>query len=243
MVSYATRTFEFGEGLLRRLAKYHRYEALGFEHIPKQGPALVVFHHSLATYDSFLLGVFILDRLGRRFQGLADNLVFRTPGLGHLFTEMGFVPGTREKTIEMLQRGEIIGLAPGGMREGLRGRRRKYRIDWRGRFGFVWTSMLAGAPIILAACPRSDDIYDVYDNPITPWLYRRCHLPLPLFRGRWSTPIPRPVKLHHLISEPIYPPVPPEQVERADVERHQAYLVERMDALMAESFAMKRDAS
>ncbi|MEM9487579.1 MAG: lysophospholipid acyltransferase family protein [Myxococcota bacterium] len=231
-------TYQAGEATLRWLCDYHDYEVVGFENLPQYGPALVAFHHSLATYDSFLLGIPIIDRLGRQFRGLADNLIFRTPGLGHLFSSMGFVPGTREATVAMLREDSIIGLAPGGMREGLRSSGQRYQFDWTGRYGFVWTSMLAGAPIVLGACPAGDHIYDVYDNPLTPWLYRRFHFPVPFFRGRSNTPLPRPVKLWHLLSEPIYPDVAPDQVTRADVQRHHQRLCERMTQLMQDSLAL-----
>ncbi len=37
---------------LRFLMKYHRYEVVGMDHIPKTGPALIVINHSLATYKA-----------------------------------------------------------------------------------------------------------------------------------------------------------------------------------------------
>ncbi|HEU4405131.1 MAG TPA: lysophospholipid acyltransferase family protein [Polyangiaceae bacterium] len=227
--------FAAAEAVLRGLARYHEYEAFGFEHLPRTGPALIAFHHTLATYDSFLLGVPMLDRLGRVFRGLADRFIFRTPPLRQIFEGAGFVEGTREAVVEMLGRGEIIGLAPGGMREGLRSSRAKYTFDWAGRTGFVRMSMLSGAPIVLAACPRGDDLYTVIDNPVTPWVYERFRAPAPLFVGRWGTAVPRPRKLWHLLSEPIYPDVAKDQVRDEDVVAHHARVVSRMRRLMVDA--------
>jgi 1-acyl-sn-glycerol-3-phosphate acyltransferase len=238
ITSLAQITFKAGEDLLRFLRRYHDHEVYGFENVPRTGPALMAFHHSLATYDSFLLGPVIKDEHGRLFRGLADRMIFSTPGLGKFFSVMGFVNGTREGTLEMLRQGEIIGFAPGGMREALRSSRHKYQLDWKGRFGFVWVSMLSGAPVVLAACPKSDDIYDVTDNPVTPWVYDRLHLPIPLFRGRGMTPLPRPVKLWHLIAEPIFPDVAPDQVTARDVEAHHARLSARMERLMQDALTL-----
>jgi 1-acyl-sn-glycerol-3-phosphate acyltransferase len=231
--------FEAAEATLRWLRDYHSHEVFGFENLPETGPALMIFHHSLATYDSFLTAPLIKDRQGRLLRGLADRKIFKTPIVGTVFTEMGFIDGTREGTRAILSRGELVGLAPGGMREALRSSREKYQFDWRGRLGFVWVSLLSGAPIVLAACPRSDDIYDVLPNPFTPWAYDKFRVPLPLFRGRAGiSPLPRPIKLWHLLSEPIFPRVAPDQVQQRDVEQHHAYLTSRMKRLMEESLRL-----
>jgi hypothetical protein len=124
------------------------------------------------------------------------------------------------------------------MREALRSSRDKYRIDWRGRTGFVWAAMLAGVPVVLAACPRADDIYDVADLDLTRRAYAKLRVPVALIRGVGPTLIPRPVKLKHLVSEPILSDVPPDRVTEADVVTHHARLTARMDRLMAEALAM-----
>jgi hypothetical protein len=164
----------------------------------------------------------------------------RSP-LGKFFREVGFVEGSRESAVEILRRGEILGLLPGGMREGLRSSKQKYRIDWQGRTGFVWASLLSGAPIILAACPRADDIFDVADLGVTRRIYDRFRLPLALARGLGPTLLPRPVKLWHLLSEPIAPPVPPEDVTAEHVAEHHAALITRMETLMRDALALRLD--
>lgn len=234
----ATRTFQAIERLFRRLCDYHEYEVVGLENIPRTGGALLAFHHSLATYDSFLLGVPILDRLGRIFRGLADRLVFRTPGVAYAFRSAGFVEGTRHATLQMLAQGELIGLAPGGMRESLRGSHAKYTFDWQGRRGFVRTSLLSGTPIVLAACPRADDLFTVRDSTLTRWIYERARVPTPVFYGRWGLPVPRRLKLWHLLSEPIWPDVAPDQVSDDDIAGHHERVVARMTRLMADSLAL-----
>lgn len=218
-----------------RLARHHDYEVFGLEHVPESGPTLMVANHTLATYDAFLLGVHMLDRLGRTPRVLADRTIFRVPILGRVCTELGFVNGTRESAMRLLRDGELVGTAPGGMREGLRSSKEKYRFDWTGRLGFVWMSMLTGAPIVLAACPAGDDLFDVAENPLTPWIYDRFHLPLPFFRGHRGLPVPRPIKLWHLLAPPIFPNVPPDRVERSDVEAHHRRIVRHMERLMSDA--------
>jgi hypothetical protein len=122
------------------------------------------------------------------------------------------------------------------MREGLRPSSEKYRVDWEGRRGFVWASLLSGAPIILCACPRADDIYEVTASELTKQVYAQWRVPLPIFRGLGPTLLPRPVKLVHLLSAPIPPPaVDPDAIREEDVAAHHAMLTERMNRLMIEA--------
>ncbi len=224
--------------LLSKLSAYHRYEAFGLDGLLKhEGSLLVACNHSLATYDAVLLALAGYQASGRWFHAMADRLIFKVPVMGPLFKTLGFVEGTRESALALLRRGEVLGVLPGGMRESLRVSREKYTVDWRGRYGFVWLSMLTGTPIVLAACPRADDIFEMTDNPVTPWVYEHFRLPAPLFRGRGVTPVPRPVKLWHLLSEPISANVAPDQVTEKDVKAHHATLSLRMNDLMRESLA------
>jgi hypothetical protein len=230
--------FQRGLALLRRLSAYHQYEAFGLDRVLEtRGGVIVACNHSLATYDAVLLALAGYEASGRWFHAMADRLFFKIPGVRSAFSTMGFVNGTRAAGLDLLRRGEVLGVLPGGMRESLRSSEHKYQIDWEGRYGFVWLSLLSGAPIVLAACPRADDLFDIADTCVTQWAYRRLKLPIPLFRGVGPTPIPRPVKLWHVLSEPIYPRVAPDQVDDRAVRAHQAMLVERMTALMGEALA------
>ncbi len=220
------------------MRKYHDHQIYGLEHVPRSGPGLMVFNHSFATYDAFLVAPALRAITGRKMWGIADRLIFRTPVLGRVFSGMGFTEGGREPTRKLLQDGELVGLAPGGMREGLRSSKDKYRVNWDGRRGFVRLSVQTGCPIILAACPKADDIYQDYDNPVTPMLYQRMKAPLPIFRGLGPSLLPRPVRLRHLISEPIFPERVGEDADEAYVAHHHALVTERMNALLQDALTI-----
>jgi 1-acyl-sn-glycerol-3-phosphate acyltransferase len=234
----ASLAFKTAELTLRALRHYHRHQAVGLEHVPRDSGALIVCNHSFATYDGWLLGIPILDELGRLPHAIGDHLMMRSRLLGPFFRELGFIEGSRDAAIGLLRSGELLGVVPGGMREALRSSKDKYRIDWAGRTGFVRASMMSGAPILLAACPRADDIFEVADLALTRTIYRRFRVPVALLRGVGPTLIPRPVKLTHLISEPIHSPVAPDRVTDADVEAHHAALAARMQRLMHEALEL-----
>jgi hypothetical protein len=234
----ANVAFKSAELILRSLRDYHRHEAVGVENIPREGGFVLACNHSFATYDGFLMAVILKDDLGRIPIAIGDRLMLRSRIFGPFFRELGFIEGSRESAAESLKAGQILGLLPGGMREALRSSKDKYRIDWRGRFGFVWASLLSGTPIVLAACPRADDIFDVADLSITRRVYERFKVPMALVRGYGPSVIPRPIQLIHLVSEPIEPPVAPDQVTERDVVAHHATVTERMNELMKEALTL-----
>jgi hypothetical protein len=122
------------------------------------------------------------------------------------------------------------------MRESLRPSTERYKIYWDKRMGFAKLAIKAQVPIILAACPKADDLYDVYPNILTKLAYQHFRIPLFFARGLGISPIPRPIKLVHYISRPIVPPKfegdepPPELIKK-----FHARIVRRMKLLMAKA--------
>jgi 1-acyl-sn-glycerol-3-phosphate acyltransferase len=220
--------------LVEWIQDYHRHEVVGLERVPKEGGVLLAMNHSLATYDAMLLGKELID-YGRTPSALGDNLFFKTPGLRHLARTMGIVPASPGHGEELLRRGRLVVVAPGGMREALRPSEDRYHLKWDRRKGFVRLALRAQVPIILAACPDADRLYHVYENSLTKWLYKEFRMPVPLIRGWGLSLIPRPVRLVHLISEPL--PMDPVDEERFDehVDDVHSTVVARMTDLMAEA--------
>jgi 1-acyl-sn-glycerol-3-phosphate acyltransferase len=204
------------------------------ENIPATGSALIAISHSLATYDGLLLGAAIHQQVGRLCRGLGDRLIFKTPLLADWALRAGVVEGSHPSGMQLLEEGNLVLMAPGGMLESLRPYDQRYQICWDRRLGFVRLAVRARVPIILAACPHADDIYRVYGNPLTPLVYQRFKLPLPVARGLGFSAIPRPVRLTHYVSEPIDPPEIPEgETFEAGIEEFHAEVVKKMRELMA----------
>lgn len=216
--------------VMRPLQLYHRHHVAGLHHMPAHGGVLLVVHHTFATYDSFLLGLAIAEHTGRVMRGLGDDLIFRTPGTRTLGRSVGLVPASPGAGLRLLRSGAVVGVAPGGMWEALRGRTERYRTRWGRRRGFVRLALHAGCPLVLAACRAGDDLYTVYDNPVTRRVYERWHVPLPVVRGFGPTLIPRPVRLTHHLSAPIQPPAHDPSREADQIEA----LFARCEATMAE---------
>lgn len=200
------REIEAGIRLFSPLFAWHRYRVRGLEHVPRQGGVLMICHHSFATYDSFLLGIRIWQETGRLGRGLGDDRIFQTPWLADRAAAVGIVPASPGAGARLLAEGELVGVAPGGMWESLRPRTERYRIRWGERRGFCRLALRAQAPMLLAACPAADRVYDIRPSRLTDLVYERLHLPLPLLRGLGPTAIPRPVQLTHYLAPVITPP-------------------------------------
>lgn len=223
--------------LLQAARLYHRHEVVGLENVPTKGRTLVVCNHSLATYDIVLLMAALYTDRQRIPRPLIDRLFFKIPYLGDVMTAFGAVQGSHEGATQLLLDEHIVTVAPGGMRESLRPFTQRYQIRWDRRYGFVKLAMSTGAPIVLAACPKADDLYDVYPSHVTKWAYKTFKVPVFLARGIGPTPLPRPIKLVHFLSEPIQPPPMPETKEEQDAVAKELHgkLVKRMKDLISEA--------
>lgn len=227
--------------LLKTLRTYHQHEVIGMDHVPESGRVLMAVNHSLATYDIALLMCAIYEEKKRIARPLADRLFFKVPFLGDLTTEFGAVEGNQENAESLLENEQLVTVAPGGMREALRPSTERYQILWEKRTGFVKLALKTGSPIIVASCPKADDLYDVYASPFTKWAYQNFKIPLFLARGVGPTPIPRPVKLTHFLSQPIVPPKPSEDpTEFAEqVEQLHKKVVKRARMLIGQAIAYR----
>lgn len=189
-----------------KLMKYHQYQLVGSDYIPREGRCMIVASHSLATYDSFFLGAAVYQKSGRILKGLAHDHLFDIPILRDLVKKIDLVRANEENAKMILSKNHILGLTPGGLREALRSSDYRYQVWWNDRKGFVKLAIETQTPIIVAICPKADDIFTIYPHWITELAYEKLRFPIPLFRGIGPTFIPRPIQLTHYLSAPLVPP-------------------------------------
>lgn len=189
------------------LSKFHQYEVKDLQRIPEEGRCLVLTNHGFATYDIGLLATHIFIERGREPFGLADSNFFKLEKVANVVSLLNMVEAGHKNAEKLLNNEKIVYLAPGGMKEAIRSHEEKYKIHWEERMGFAKLAIKTQTPIVLAACPAADDIFDVHTNPLTDLIYKNIKLPFVLPKGLNSLPfIPKPVKLTHHLSWPIIPP-------------------------------------
>ena len=132
--------------------RYFRSDVRGFEHIPEEGPVLLVGNHSGGTLiaDTFVFGQHFYDRFGaeRRFHQLAHDLVFKLPGLRALLERYGTVPASPANMARALRRDAALLVYPGGDHETYRPSWESDRIDFAGRTGFIELALKHRVPVV-----------------------------------------------------------------------------------------------
>jgi 1-acyl-sn-glycerol-3-phosphate acyltransferase len=131
---------------------YFRADVSGLERIPESGPVLLVGNHSGGTMiaDTFVLAQAFYDHFGpeRRFNQLAHDLVFKTPGLRTLVQRFGTVPASPANMARALENEAALLVYPGGDEESFRPSWESDTVDFAGRSGFVKLALEHNVPIV-----------------------------------------------------------------------------------------------
>nr|XP_020651639.1 transmembrane protein 68-like [Pogona vitticeps] len=175
---------------------WNGYELHGTENLP-DGPALLIYYHGAIPVDYlyFLTRYFILKR--RCCYSIADDFLFKFPGVGSLTTMMCIIPSSMEECLNVLKNGHLLGISPGGVREALFSDE-SYRLIWHKRKGFAQLAVEAKVPIIPMYTQNVREGYRVFGKTtLARWFYELSRLPfLPPYGGF-------PVKFRTYIGEPI----------------------------------------
>jgi 1-acyl-sn-glycerol-3-phosphate acyltransferase len=132
------------------LGAYFRAEVRGIEHIPAQGPCLLVGNHSGGTLiaDTFVFAVAFYTHFGpeRRFHQLAHDIAARVPATG--ISRFGAVPASHENAHRAFELGAPVLVYPGGDYETFRPSWHSDRVEFGERRGFVRLALEHGVPIV-----------------------------------------------------------------------------------------------
>jgi 1-acyl-sn-glycerol-3-phosphate acyltransferase len=191
---------------LRRIVKPKLY---GIEHVPKGG-ALLVGNHNLYAVDMMFLTAELVER-GIVVRLLTHHAAFRIPLVRDVLKLCGVVPATRANTRELMRRGDLILVFPGGIREATKRKGERYQLIWENHLGFAVTAIEGRYPIVPFASIGIEDALDIVvdtDNrlmaPARKLFKTLLNIePFPIVRGIGLTPIPRPERLYFWFGEPI----------------------------------------
>ncbi|XP_033011122.1 transmembrane protein 68-like [Lacerta agilis] len=174
---------------------WHGYEVFGMEHLPK-GPGIVIFYHPVCTIDYFLFVARLNKETERECFTVVDHFIYRFPGWKTTCDACGMKDFNKAESVEILKKGHLLGISPGGAREG--NFSKDYNIMWGKRTGFARVALEAKVPIIPIFTQNSCETYrNIGNTRLTRWLYEKTrNIYLPMYGGF-------PVKLRTYIGEPI----------------------------------------
>ena len=98
--------------------RYFRVESRGAEHVPADGPAILVANHAgVLPVDGAMLCLDVLRRTDppRIPRAIADRFVPRVPLVATAFARFGVVSGTRANVRYLLEHGELLAIWPEGV--------------------------------------------------------------------------------------------------------------------------------
>lgn len=117
-----TRTYRFALGIcVPTVRLWGRLEVDGVEHIPAEGPLLIVGNHD-SYWDPVVIGLAAIER--RQIRALSKSSLWKVKGLNKVLDGMGQIPiergsgdaGALDRAIAELRAGSCIGIFPEGTR-------------------------------------------------------------------------------------------------------------------------------
>jgi 1-acyl-sn-glycerol-3-phosphate acyltransferase len=136
-------------------AAWWRVRATGVEHVPAEGPALVVANQAGGPpWDAAMLATALRRhgvRAGDPPRFLAPARAFELPWASTALRRLGGVAATPGNAERLLAEGRVVMTFPAGGRGAGTGYAERYRLERLGHGGFVELALRTGAPIVPCA--------------------------------------------------------------------------------------------
>lgn len=197
--------------LLEPLRKLINPKVYGIENVPPSRALLVGNHTVMGMLDSPLMCAELWER-GIIVRSLGDHAHFKVPVWREVLTAGGVVDGTRAITSELMRRGEVILVYPGGGREVAKRKGEQYKLIWKERMGFARLAIQHGYMIVPFAAVGAEEAVDIVldgDSPLLAptRLFTEKILgskdAMPITRGIGLSPVPRPERQYYWFGKPI----------------------------------------
>jgi 1-acyl-sn-glycerol-3-phosphate acyltransferase/nucleoside-diphosphate-sugar epimerase len=205
----------YGRTLFKFLHDYYwRVEVDGLDHVPRRGRAILVgLHRGFMPWDGVMALHLLVQKFGRYPRFLIHPGLIKFPFLFNYMTKLGGIVACQENAAYVLERDEMLGLFPEGIRGAFSLYRDAYKIGKFGRDEYVKLALRHRAPIIPFVTVGSAEIFPILKKWDWSWWKRNTEWPTfpitPTFP--FLPPVPLPAKWHSRFLEPIhieqrYPP-------------------------------------
>lgn len=180
--------------------RYFRVASTGHEHIPQQGPAILVANHSgNIPIDGMMIWMDVVRNTNppRVARAVADHFVPSLPFIGTLFARSGMVGGSRGNARALLEAGELLMIFPEGTPGIVKPWAERYQLR-PFRVGFAEMAIRHSAPVVPCAVVGAEEQMPQLTTSRTLGKpFGIPEVPIP------AVPFPLPVRYHLLWGEPI----------------------------------------
>jgi 1-acyl-sn-glycerol-3-phosphate acyltransferase len=155
-----------------------RVETTGIERVPERGPGLIVANHSgVLPYDGVMIKLAVRHEhpARRDCRMLALDMFALLPFLAPMLAKSGAVRANPENGERLLEKGELVGVFPEGVKGVGKRFKERYKLARFGRGGFVRLALRTGAPLIPCAVVGAEEIHPVVAK--ADWVGRPLGLP------------------------------------------------------------------
>jgi 1-acyl-sn-glycerol-3-phosphate acyltransferase len=138
---------------------YFRVEVDGIRNVPASGRALLAANHAgIIPYDGAMIRTAIIAEhpQPRHARMLVVDWAFALPFTSIFLTKTGNVLAHPDNATTLLEREELVGVFPEGVKGAAKHYRNRYRVQRLGRGGFVQVALRTGAPIVPVAVVGSE---------------------------------------------------------------------------------------
>ncbi len=188
---------------------YWRVAASGLEHVPSEGPALLLANHGgVLPWDSMMIATAVLEEHPnpRVVRSLYPPAFRALPGLTRSLAMFGQVADMPDNALRLLADGQLVCVFPEGVNALGKLFKNRYKLQRFRRSGSVGLAIKTGAPIIPVAVVGAEETYPMLADahplaqmlrlpffpltPLFPWLGLVGLLPLP---SKWSISFGEPI--------------------------------------------------
>ena len=205
----------YGRRMFKFLHDYYwRVEVKDLHYVPRTGRAVLVgVHRGFMPWDAVMALHLIVRTFGRYVRFLIHPGLIKFPFLFNFHTKLGGLIACQENADFVLQRDEILGLYPEGIKGAFLLYRDAYKLTKFGRDEFVKIALRHRAPIVPFVTVGSAEIFPIIKKVNWAWWKRNTEWPTFPITPTWPFigAIPLPAKWHTQFLEPLhiedrYPP-------------------------------------
>jgi 1-acyl-sn-glycerol-3-phosphate acyltransferase len=183
--------------------RYFRVRAVGLEHVPDRGRAMLVGNHSggLPVDGGMVLASLILDKdPPRHAHGMVEKFVYWWPFVSTWFSRIGQLTGLPEHALRILEDDRLLLVFPEGVRGTGKLYKDRYKLERFGT-GFIRLALKTRAPIVPFAFVGGEEAIPtvIHLNSLAR-LVRAPYWPVP----KQILPIPLPVHCEVHYGAPLY---------------------------------------